>query len=960
MSDTETTEAPAPQTQASAKTPHLYLVDGSSYIFRAYHRLPPLTNKHGQPAGAVYGYTTMLWKLAGDLTRDGGPTHMAVILDASEHTHRNEMYDQYKAHRPPPPEDLVPQFPLIRVATKAFSIPCIEEEGLEADDIIACYVTAAKAKGWRVTIVSSDKDLMQLVEDGAQGRPGVDMLDTMNDRRIDEAAVMEKFGVGPEKVGDVLALMGDSVDNVPGVPGVGPKTATQLIQQFGSLEAVLKNAETIAKPKLKQNLIEHADNARLSRELVRLVCDSPLPEPLEDLALKGIPPEPLQQFLEDQGFKSLLNRLLSGGSVPAAAGRSSSGAGYNNTMAAMEAKAPPPTTEAEKIEVDRSKYETVTDEAALDRWIADARNTGYVAVDTETDCIDCIIAKLAGVSLATAPNRACYIPVGHSGADLYSEAPNQLPIELVLEKLKPLLQDESLLKIGHNFKYDWVMFDKAGISPGPVDDTMVMSFDLDAGRSLAGHGLDELAKAYFDHECITYKSLCGTGQKQITFDKVPLAQATEYAAEDADITLRLWQRLKPRLAEDNVARVYERVDKPLVGVIGRMERRGVKVDRDYLARLSKEFSDEIIKLEGRIYEAACGPFTIGSPQQLGQVLYERLGLKGGRKGKSGQYSTDVNELERLAGEGVECATLVLEWRQLTKLRSTYTDALQAQINPETGRVHTSFSLTGAQTGRLSSNDPNLQNIPIRTDLGRKIRDAFVAEPGYKLLSADYSQIELRLAAQMADVPQLKEAFNQGQDVHAITAEEVFGVADRETRGRAKTINFAILYGVSAWGLASRMGLPKEEGQAIIARYFERFPGIRNYIDETLQFARKNGYTSTLFGRKTHFPNIRAGNPSIRGGAERAAINAPIQGTSADLIKRAMARMDQALDDAGLEGVKMLLQVHDELVFEVPDGREEEAAAVIKRVMANAAEPAMKLDVPLDVEVGWGAHWGEAH
>jgi DNA polymerase-1 len=612
--------------------PHLYLVDGSSYIFRAYHRLPPLTNRHGQPAGAVYGYTTMLWKLAGDLTRDangdGGPTHMAVILDASEHTHRNEMYDQYKAHRPPPPEDLVPQFPLIRVATKAFSIPCIEEEGLEADDIIACYVAAAKAAGWRVTIVSSDKDLMQLVEDGH-----VDMLDTMNDRRIDEAAVLEKFGVGPDKVGDVLALMGDSVDNVPGVPGIGPKTATQLIQQFGDLESVLGATDQITKPKLKQNLVEHAENARLSRELVRLVCDAKLPEPLEDLALKGIPPEPLREFLTDQGFKSLLNRLDSGGSVPA--GRSSSGGGFNNTMAAMETPRAP-TSEPEKIAVDRSKYETVTDEAALDRWIADARAIGIVAVDTETDHIDSIVARLAGVSLAIAPNKACYIPVGHSGADLYSEAPNQLPMTLVLAKLKPLLEDEAVLKVGHNFKYDWVLFDRAGICAAPVDDTMVMSFDLDAGRSLAGHGLDELARQYFDHECIPYKAVCGTGQKQITFDKVPLPQATEYAAEDADITLRLWHRLKPRLADDNVARVYERVDKPLVSVIGRMERRGVKVDRDYLARLSKEFSDEIIKLEQRIYDAACGPFTIGSPQQLGQVLYERLGLKGGRKGTSGQ------------------------------------------------------------------------------------------------------------------------------------------------------------------------------------------------------------------------------------------------------------------------------------------------------------------------------------
>ena len=955
MSETETTEAPATETPAPATTNHLYLVDGSSYIFRAYHRLPPLTNRHGTPAGAVYGYTTMLWKLAGDLSRADGPTHMAVILDASEHTHRNEMYDQYKAHRPPPPEDLVPQFPLIRVATRAFSIPCIEEAGLEADDIIACYVTEAKKAGWKVTIVSSDKDLMQLIDEDA----GIDMLDTMNDRRIGRAEVLEKFGVPPEKVGDVLALMGDSVDNVPGVPGIGPKTASQLIQQFGDLETVLASAETIAKPKLKQNLIEHADNARLSRELVRLVCDAKLPEPLDTLELKNIPEDPLRAFLEDQGFKALLNRLNSGGSLVEAR-RSSSGAGYNDVMAALEAKKPAAPAEAEKIEVDRSKYETVTDEASLDRWIAEAKAQGYVALDTETDCIDCIIAKLAGISLATGPNRACYIPVGHSGIDMFAEAPDQLPLDLVLGKLKPLLEDPAVLKIGHNLKYDWVMFDKAGINVAPIDDTMVMSFDLDAGRSF-GHGLEELAKLHFDHECIPFKQLCGTGSKQITFDKVPLGPATEYAAEDADIALRLWLRLKPRLAAENVTRVYERVDKPLVPVLARMEQRGIKVDRDYLARLSREFAEETARLEERIYEAACGPFTIGSPQQLGEVLYGRLGLKGGRRGKSGQYSTDVNELERLAGEGVACASLVLEWRQLTKLKSTYTDALQAQINAQTGRVHTSFSLTGAQTGRLSSNDPNLQNIPIRTEIGRKIRDAFVAEPGYKLLSADYSQIELRLAAHMADVPQLKDAFNAGQDVHAITAEEVFGTVDRETRNKAKTINFAILYGSSAWGIASRMGLAREEGKAIIDRYFERFPGIRAFMHSTLAFAREHGFTQTLFGRRTHFePNIRSPNPSIRAGAERAAINAPIQGTSADLIKRAMARMDDALAEAGLADVRMLLQVHDELVFEVPDGKEEAASVVIKQVMANAAEPAMKLDVPLDVEVGWGEHWGAAH
>jgi DNA polymerase-1 len=949
MSETETTEAPPAEATGSGTTNHLYLVDGSSYIFRAYHRLPPLTNRHGQPAGAVYGYTTMLWKLADGLNKADGPTHMAVILDKSEQTFRNEMYDQYKAHRPPPPEDLVPQFPLIRTATRAFSIPCIEEEGLEADDIIACYVTAAKSAGWRVTIVSSDKDLMQLIDEDA----GIDMLDTMNDRRIGRTEVLEKFGVPPEKVGDVLALMGDSVDNVPGVPGIGPKTASQLIQAFGDLDTVLASTDQISKPKLKQSLIEHADNARLSRELVRLVCDAPLPEPLEALSLQGIPHEPLKNFLEDQGFKSLLNRLMGGGAQQTGA------TVRHDVMAALEAKPKGPAP-AEQIEVDRSKYETVTDEAALDRWIAEATTQGYAAIDTETDCIDCIIAKLAGISLATAPNRACYIPVGHSGADLYSEAPNQLPQELVLRKLKPLLEDPAVLKIGHNLKYDWVMFEKSGITVAPIDDTMVMSFDLDAGRSF-GHGLEELAKIHFEHECIPFKQVCGTGQKQITFDKVPLDAATEYAAEDADIALRLWLRLKPRIAAEGAARVYERVDKPLVPVLAQMEQRGIKVDRDYLARLSAEFGRDIQALEEKIYEAACGPFTIGSPQQLGEVLYGRLGLKGGRKGKSGQYSTDVNELERLAAEGIDCARLVLDWRQLTKLKSTYTDALQAVINPQTGRVHTSFSLTGAQTGRLSSNDPNLQNIPIRTEVGRKIRDAFVADPGHVILSADYSQIELRLAAHMADVPQLKEAFRAGEDIHSKTAEELFGHVDRDTRNQAKTINFAILYGSSAWGIAGRLGLPREEGKAIIDRYYERFPGIRAFTHSTLAFAREHGFTQTLFGRKTHFePNIRSPNPSIRAGAERAAINAPIQGTSADLIKRAMARMDDALADAGLNDVKMLLQVHDELVFEVPQGREQQAAEVIKRVMSSAAEPAIKLDVPLDVEIGWGAHWGEAH
>jgi DNA polymerase-1 len=920
--------------------PHLYLVDGSSYIFRAYHRLPPLTNRHGLNVGAVYGYTTMLWKLAESLHKEEGPTHLAVIFDAGEKTFRNEMYDQYKAHRPPPPPDLVPQFPLIRDATRAFSLPCIEEDGLEADDIIACYAKAALAEDWKVTIVSSDKDLMQLVEDGR-----LDLYDTMNDRRLGRDYVLEKFGVPPEKLGDVLALMGDSVDNVPGVPGVGPKTAAQLIQDYGDLESVLANAGEIKKPKLRQNLIEHADAARLSRELVRLVCDSPLPEPLDSLEMKGIPKEPLREFLEDQGFRTLLARL--------------NGTSQVQAPSASPSARPVQADVRPEPKIDRSAYETVTDEAALDRWIAEARHNGFFALDTETDGYDCVTAKLVGVSLATECGRACYVPLEHGGHDLLSERPDQIPASAALAKLKPLLEDPAVLKIGHNFKFDWIVFDRRGIKVSPVDDSLLMSFNLDAG-GLNSHAMDDLAKKHLDHHCLAFKDVCGSGQKQIKFNQVPLDRATEYAAEDADVTLRLWRRFRTRLPHERATRVYETVDRPLVPVVARMEREGVKVDREELGRLSAEFSTQIVALEERICGEAGCQFTIGSPQQLGDVLFSRMGLKGGRKGKSGTWSTDVNELERLSREGVPIASLVLEWRQLTKLKSTYTDALQQQINKETGRVHTSYSLSGAQTGRLSSTDPNLQNIPIRTEIGRRIRDAFVAEAGFVMLSADYSQIELRLAAHMADVPQLRDAFSRGEDIHSMTAQELFGSVDRDTRASAKTINFAILYGISRWGLAGRLAITADEAQAMIDRYFDRFPGIRDYIHATLSQARETGFTTTLFGRKTHFPSLRSKVQHERQGAERAAINAPIQGTSADIIKRAMVRMCPALEAEGLGRTRMLLQVHDELVFEVPEEDVERASAVIRGVMESAAEPAVKLSVPLGVEIGTGPNWGAAH
>ena len=916
--------------------PHLYLVDGSGYIFRAYHRLPPLTNRHGQPVGAVYGYTTMLWKLADELHRAEGPTHMAVILDKSSSSFRNQMYDQYKAHRPPPPEDLVPQFPMIRDATRAFSLPCIEEEGWEADDLIASYAKAALAQGWQVTIVSSDKDLMQLIE------PGLDLYDTMNNRHLGADAVVEKFGVEPKKLGDVLALMGDSVDNAPGAPGIGPKTAAKLIQEHGDVEAVLAAAADMKKGKLRDNLLEHADSARLSRKLVELACDVPLEHPLEELELQGIPDAPLRAFLEHHGFKTLLTRLRDVADAPVAE--------------------PAGVPHLEDPPCDHDGYATVTDLAALNGWIDRARHQGFVAVDTETTGKDCMACDLVGVSLALAPNQACYVPLAHGTTDLLAETPEQIDRAAALAALKPLMEDPSVLKIGHNFKYDLIVLARLGIEIANYDDTIVLSFDLDAG--LHGHGMDELAATHLSHACIAFKDVVGVGKTQRGFHEVDLKTATRYAAEDADVTLRLWRRFRPRLHAEGATRVYEMVDRALPAVIGRMERHGIAVDRAKLSGLSAGFTTQIAELETVIHGLAGAPFTIGSPKQLGDVLFERMGIKGGRKGKSGVYSTDVNELERIAADkdspGKEIAARVLDWRQLTKLKNTYTDALQEEINPETGRVHTSYSLTGAQTGRLSSTEPNLQNIPIRTEIGRQIRDAFVAEPGNVILAADYSQIELRLAAHMADVPQLRDAFAQGHDIHSLTAQELFGEVTRDTRASAKTINFAILYGISRWGLAGRLDISADEAQGMIDRYFDRFPGINRYIAETLTQVRERGFTTTLFGRKTHFPRIKSKVQHERQGAERAAINAPIQGTSADIIKRAMARMEPALAAAGLTGTRMLLQVHDELVFEVPEGEVAAAKPIIEHVMATAAEPAIRLSVPLAIEIGTGPSWGAAH
>ena len=930
-----------------AKPPHLTLIDGSGFIFRAYHRLPPLTDPEGTPVGAVFGFTSMLWNLIEAARNSPEDDYLAVILDAGKHSFRNDLYPAYKANRPDPPEDLVPQFPLIRDAVNALGVPCIEKPMFEADDLIASYAEAALAAGMTVTIVSSDKDLMQLI------RPGLTLLDTMQNKRFSDPEVLEKWGVPPSRLADVLALMGDSVDNVPGVPGVGPKTAADLVNQYGDVEAVLANIDAIKRPKLRENLERHAEDARLSRVLVELKRDLPLEPPLESLKLDHHEnPERLAAFLAKHGFRTLLAKLGELGRTAA------------TTIARPKAQ---DADEAPEVPFDLEAYETVTTKDRLAWWIDEARRLGKVSFDTETTSLDAISADLVGFSLALAPGKACYVPLAHvSGEGLLAEKVDQLSVAQALPLLKPLLEDPAVLKIGQNLKYDMLVLARHGIAITPFDDTMLLSYALSAG--LHGHGMDELSEKLLGHTPISFKDVAGSGKTQLSFAAVPLDKATRYAAEDADVTFRLWQKLKPRLWREKVTRTYEWQDRPLVPVLARMERHGVKVDRAELARMSAEFAGEMARLEAEVHGIAGQAFALGSPKQLGEILFVHLGLPGGKKGKTGQYSTDVTELERLAAldlPGTELARKLLDWRQVSKLRSTYTEALQQQINPETGRVHTSFSMAVAATGRLASTDPNLQNIPIRTEMGRRIRDAFVAEPGNVILSADYNQIELRLMAHIADVPELKEAYATGQDIHALTARQIFGLApdapvDRDLRGRAKTINFSIIYGISAFGLAQRLGISRPEAADFIERYLDRYHGIRRYMAETVAKVREDAFVTTLYGRRIHVPGIRSKVQSERAGAERAAINAPVQGTAADIIKRAMIRMEAALQDAGLTGTRMLLQVHDELVFEVPESEVEVASGIIRTVMESAAGPALELSVPLGVEVGTGANWGAAH
>jgi DNA polymerase-1 len=998
--------ASKPAASSVKKGDHVFLVDGSGYIFRAYHALPPINRKSdGLQLNAVFGFCNMLWKLLRDMKDDDKPTHLAIVFDLSEKTFRTEMYPDYKAHRPDPPDDLRPQFALIREAVHAFDLPCLEQKGFEADDLIATYVREACEAGATATIVSSDKDLMQLVNDC------VVMYDTMKDKKIGIPEVIEKFGVPPDKVIEVQALIGDSTDNVPGVPGIGVKTAAQLIGEYGDLETLLERAGEIKQDKRRQTLIDNADKARLSKKLVTLDDKVKLDVPIGDLAVHEPDHKRLIAFLKAMEFNSLTKRVAEFADIDVAQiephakrgtgerGSPAQAAAETQTAARPAANGALPlsggamalpkrpgaagenemkpqglvaamTDTLQKIPFERSRYTILRTADQIKAWVTRALDLGAVAIATESQSIDPMQATLCGVSLALAPNEACYIPIAHrkagdGGAEgLFAGgiAPDQIAEKAALDALRPMLEDPGITKIGHDLKFAWQMFAQRGIELYPYDDTLLISYVLDAGR--ASHDLGALATRHFNHAVIEHDSLIGSGKSRVPFDCVDVAKAAEYGAERADATFRLWRLLKPRLPVNQVTTVYETLERPLATVLARMERRGISVDRQTLSRLSGEFAQRAAGLEAEVRELAGDPaFNPGSPKQLGDILFGKMRLEGGIKTKTGQWSTGARVLDELAEQGHELPQKILHWRQVTKLKSTYTDALPGYINPDTRRVHTNYALAATPTGRLSSSEPNLQNIPVRTEEGRKIRRAFIATEGHKLASADYSQIELRLLSEVAEVPALRKAFQDGVDIHAMTASEMFGVPVKgmpaEIRRRAKAINFGIIYGISAFGLANQLGIARDEAGAYIRKYFERFPGIRDYMEETKAFAKKHGYVLTLFGRKCHYPDIGASNASIRSFNERAAINARLQGSAADIIRRAMVRMDDALKKKKL-AAQMLLQVHDELVFEVPDNEVDKTLPVIKAVMEDAPHPAVSLSVPLQVDARAAGNWDEAH
>jgi DNA polymerase-1 len=1090
--------------KAPAKGDHVFLVDGSSYIFRAYHALPPLNRKSdGLQVNAVLGFCNMLWKLLREMPPDNRPTHLAIIFDKSERTFRNELYADYKAHRPPAPDDLIPQFSLIRDAVRAFDLPCLEQIGFEADDLIATYVRLACERGATATIVSSDKDLMQLVTDC------VTMYDTMKDLRIGIPQVIEKFGVPPNKVVEVQALIGDSVDNVPGVPGVGPKAASTLISELGSLDRILsaedhpeeieeelkarladlekritaiaggpikpssatqvgkvleeKFGETTLPKDKKGNatadtetierlantgnefcalilrtrnlsrviggtvakIVENKKLALMSRQLVLLDDKVTLDVPLDELVIHEPDARKLLAFLKALEFSKLTPRVaeyyqINAADVEADAAAKSRGTPSASTRAAeapsrdsgdLFASSPlagvahrdsasdlPPSPTlprkgggsvhrggrgnapltpqalaaaraeaARKIPVDRNAYQPIRSLDQLHGWIQRIHDTGHFAFEAKATSIDPMQAEICGIALALGPNDACYIPLGHKqsgdGSGLFAAglAPDQIKASDALDALRPLLESEGLLKIGFNIKFCAVLLAQHGIVVHNADDVQLMSYALDAGRS--SQGLEALAESWLGHTVLTDSEVIGSGKNKLAFDQAPIDRFTAHAAEDADVLLRLWQVLKPRLVAEHMTTVYETLERPLIGVLARMERRGISIDRQVLSRLSGDFAQTAARVEAEIQEIAGEPINVGSPKQLGDIIFGKMGLPGGSKTKTGAWSTSAQVLDELAEQGHAFPKKILEWRQVSKLKSTYTDALPNYVHPQTHRVHTTYALAATTTGRLSSNEPNLQNIPVRTEDGRKIRRAFIASPGHKLVSADYSQIELRLLAEIADIPVLKQAFKDGLDIHAMTASEMFGVPVKdmpgEVRRRAKAINFGIIYGISAFGLANQLGIPRDEAGAYIKKYFERFPGIRAYMDATRDFCRANGYVETLFGRKCHYPEIKASNASIRSFNERAAINARLQGTAADIIRRAMVRMEEALKEKKLSA-QMLLQVHDELIFEVPDDEVAATLPVVQHVMQDAPFPAVVLSVPLHVDARAANNWDEAH
>ena len=925
---------------------HLHLIDGSGFIFRAYHALPPLTRKSdGLPVGAVSGFCNMLFKIIEDQKGSNAPTHLVVVFDAKGKTFRSDIYPEYKMNRPPAPEDLIPQFPLTRDATRAFGLACIEQEGFEADDIMATLAVQAREAGGQVTIVSSDKDLMQLVGNG------VEMYDAMKNKRIGPEQVEEKFGVAPNRVIDVQSLAGDSVDNVPGAPGIGVKTAALLINEYGDLDSLLERASEIKQPKRRETLIENADQIRTSRDLVTLKTDMEMDCDFDDFQVQAPDPEVVLKFLSEMEFRTMSARIAN--KLGVSAPEISSDRINNEDQI----------TEAESISINTEKYELIDNVNDLNRWVTKIYQRGYVAVDTETTGLNDMIVDLVGICLSVEIGEACYIPVGHTNGedDLFGGASlcnGQINLDEALEILRPVLQDPSIIKIGQNVKYDTKIFARYDVNLAPVDDTMLLSYAINGGKH--NHGMDYLSERYLNHKPISIKTLLGSGKSAITFDKVSINDAVNYAAEDADITLRLWKLFKPMLHESSVTKVYETLERPLIPVLAKMEMNGIKVDRNTLSRMSNNFAQSMSGLEAEIYNLAGQTFNVGSPKQLGEILFDKLELPGGKKGKTGAYGTGVDVLEDLASEGHELPVKVLDWRQMSKLKSTYTDALQGHINPNTGRVHTSYVISGASTGRLSSTDPNLQNIPIRSEAGRKIREAFIAEEGNVLLSLDYSQIELRILAHIAKIDTLKQAFHEGQDIHALTASQMFNVPlenmDPMVRRQAKAINFGVIYGISGFGLARNLRIPRKEAQSFIDTYFERFPGIRTYMDGTVSFAKENGYVETLFGRKIHTSEINAKGPQA-GFAKRAAINAPIQGTAADVIRRAMIQMPDAI--AHLPA-RMLLQVHDELIFEVNKDALSETTEAVKNIMEKASEPVVKLDVPLVVDAGFGGNWADAH